>query len=80
MATKKAKSDPIDTRMRQLLTETLLEMVEDDDFTAKERAEVVDACMAEYQDALLLNAQGFLALTMHDMLEDEDPPPEEKED
>jgi hypothetical protein len=68
---KKMTTDPVVTRLRQIMTEVLRDMT-DDGPTADERGTIVTACLEDYGDALLLNVEGFLALTMRDILEDED--------
>jgi len=70
MAPKKEKTNPIETRLRQILTEVLTDMPVD--LKPAERADVVDICMDEYGEALLLNAEGFLALALREFEEELD--------
>lgn len=67
---KKEKTNPVETRLRQILTEVLLDMPVE--LKAAERAEVVDICMEDYGDNLLLNAEGFLALALRTFEEEEE--------
>jgi len=74
--TTKPKSDPVETRLRQILTEVLRDMTADG-LTSDERGTVVQACLEDYGTMLLCNVEGFLALTMRELEEDEDEEGEE---
>lgn len=59
----KPKVHPVDTRLRQFLTEVLLDI--DEGTTADERGEIIEACMAAHADVLVTTAEAFLSLAVH---------------
>jgi hypothetical protein len=67
---KKSKTNPLTTRLRQILTEVLREMT-DDEATADERGEIVSACLEDYGDVLLTSVEAFLALSMQNIANEE---------
>lgn len=77
---KKTKVDPTETRLRQVITEVLLDMTQEEELSSSERADIVKTCMDSYGPQIFLQVEALLALTMREMAEDEDLVEEEGED
>lgn len=78
---RKNKTDPVETRLRQVLVELLHAMDPEDDLDADERGEIVTAALKHYGPAMTVALEAFVALTMRELeAEDVDDDEDDGED